>query len=76
MTQCVSQVEAPSSYGRDATGLALGNCKSCPCHEKTVGRIFRAHIWGGIALRINDEEIAAIDPLFLRGDRHIDRATR
>ena len=44
--------------------------------KKQLGRIFRAHIWGGIALRINDEEIAAIDPLFLRGDRHIDRATR
>ncbi len=44
--------------------------------KKEIGRLFRVHIWGGIALTINGEQVAATDPLFLRDDCEVAQARR
>lgn len=33
-----------------------------------LGRVFRHFIWQGVTIRVNDEDIVAVDPLYLQAD--------
>ena len=41
-------------------------------HEP-LGRIFRHFIWQGVGVRINDESVAGVDPLFLHNSTPLKR---
>lgn len=32
----------------------------------TLGRVFRCYLWAGVSITVNEVEVAAVDPLFLR----------
>lgn len=36
--------------------------------SETLGRMFRYFLWGGVQIRVNEQQVRASDPLFLRQD--------